>query len=52
MGNISYEFYLIHFVVLLSFKTLETFFALYIILSLLVSIMLAIIINKLVNDLW
>ena len=52
MGNISYEFYLIHFVVLLSFKTLETFFTLYIILSLLVSIMLAIIINKLVNNLW
>ena len=52
MGNISYEFYLIHFVVLLSFKTLETFFTLYIILSLLVSIMLAIIVNKLVNNLW
>lgn len=44
-GNISYEFYLIHFVVLLMFRSLYYNFASYILVSLIVSIILSKMLN-------
>lgn len=51
MGNVSYEFYLIHFIVLLSFRYIEMNSYIYIVLTFVTSLVGAVILKRLTKTL-